>query len=247
VNVKVSIGPDFSKYSLEELLDAQEYINQDLYPERYQEILSLIADKGHEIETNDPATMLKRTNFIDDFCFPSSITDKILARYEHLTADQISTVYLGLKEYFHICSMTNNKLVSMPSQVVDLAWHEFILFTRKYHEFCLSAFGKFLHHTSAEAMTSPNKAQDGIKLAWALSCTRANIQPRAAHKLPLLFLIDTMLDIPNGFKYSLNCSLPGNSDYCASEIGCGSGFGFSFETDTDTDTDCDGCGGCGGD
>lgn len=33
-----------------------------------------------------------------------------------------------------------------PSHRVDLVWHEFILFTRLYGEFCHDQFGKFIHH-----------------------------------------------------------------------------------------------------
>jgi len=33
-----------------------------------------------------------------------------------------------------------------PSSRVDLAWHEFILFTRVYIEFCEQNFGRYIHH-----------------------------------------------------------------------------------------------------
>ena len=33
-----------------------------------------------------------------------------------------------------------------PSARVDVAWHEFILFTRTYSEFCQQQFGKYIHH-----------------------------------------------------------------------------------------------------
>lgn len=34
-----------------------------------------------------------------------------------------------------------------PSLLVDLAWHEFILCTRRYHDFCMEKFSRFIHHT----------------------------------------------------------------------------------------------------
>ena len=40
----------------------------------------------------------------------------------------------------------NNKTTS-PSYLVDLAWHEFILFTKYYHQFCFNNFENFIHHT----------------------------------------------------------------------------------------------------
>ena len=33
-----------------------------------------------------------------------------------------------------------------PPHILDLAWHEFILFTRTYDAFCHSWFGRFIHH-----------------------------------------------------------------------------------------------------
>ncbi|PCJ59714.1 MAG: hypothetical protein COA79_09930 [Planctomycetota bacterium] len=33
-----------------------------------------------------------------------------------------------------------------PSNPVDLVWHEFLLFTKYYADFCMENFGRFLHH-----------------------------------------------------------------------------------------------------
>lgn len=106
----------------------------------------------------------------------------------------------------------------------------------------MRALGRFLHHTPAEAMESPTAAQAGIKTAWKISCFREKIQPKSASKLPLLFAMDAALKIPDGFKYSLDCSKPGSHGYCAGHIGCGSGCGGCSG-------DSSGCsgGGCGGD
>lgn len=42
-----------------------------------------------------------------------------------------------------------------PSYIVDLAWHEFILFTRYYHEFCQQYYGRYIHHTPSKS-ENPN-------------------------------------------------------------------------------------------
>ncbi len=34
-----------------------------------------------------------------------------------------------------------------PSLLVDLAWHEFILFTKTYEKFCTQKFDRFIHHS----------------------------------------------------------------------------------------------------
>jgi len=38
----------------------------------------------------------------------------------------------------------------MPSEIVYVAWHEFLLFTREYQVFSQKAMGRFLHHTPTE-------------------------------------------------------------------------------------------------
>lgn len=188
------------------------------------------------------AVIARRERLIDAFSFPQVIPEKVAATYPHLGTQEVDLVMAGLREYFHLCNLAGPRMVAMPSQAVDVAWHEFILFTRKYEWFCKKALGRFLHHTPAEAMSSPTIAQKGIKTAWKLSCHRENIAPRAPKALPLLFALDAQLDISDGFRYELDCNKKGVSGYCAGHIGCGSGCGG------DSGGDSGGCGGgCGGD
>lgn len=191
-----------------------------------------------------------RAERIRQFAFPASIAQKVKAAYPHLTDAQTATVMNGLREYFQISLMADRRMVSMPSKVVDVAWHEFILFTKLYQNFCRTAMGRFLHHTPSEAMRTPTQAQTGIKRAWRLSCKREVINPSAPTRLPLLFAIDAMLAIPDGYRYSLNCQSNADS-YCASHIGCGSESGGSSSNDgcsgSSDSGGSDGGGGCGGD
>lgn len=167
-------------------------------------------------------------------------------------------VFDALRDYFTLCNQAKKRMVAMPSQVVDVAWHEFIIFTRSYEIFTRKAIGRFLHHTPTEAMKAPTLAQDGIKRAWRLACAKENIDPFAPSRLPLLFSIDQLLDIEDGFHYTLNCkdqSTPQQTNrYCAGHIGCAAGCGGSgdssgglFDFLGDSSDSGGGCGGCGGD
>ena len=198
----------------------------------------------------------RRERLIDEYTFPKSIEEKIVEKYPHLKASEVKEVMHALRDYFHVCNIAGKRMVAMPSQVVDLAWHEFILFTQQYDKFCKKAFGRFLHHTPAEAMSSQVIAQNGIKTAWRIACIRQHISPKSPTILPPLFAIDNKLNIPNGFKYSLNCKGKGNQSYCATHIGCtsscGSGAGIgcaggpgSSCSSGDSGGGCGG-GGCGG-
>ncbi len=205
----------------------------------------------------------QRLNYINRYFFHKAIRNKVLGKHPQLTSEQLDLVFKALRDYFHICYLANKKMVAMPSHVVDDAWHEFILSTRFYTQFCNKALGRFLHHTPTEAMSSPTYAQQGIKRAWRLACAKENLNPKHPEKLPLLFAIDGMLNIDNGYIYHLNCMDANNSNkndgYCASHIGCASGcsgdsgsdsssgFGSSClggETGGDSDSGCGG--GCGG-
>jgi len=67
--------------------------------------------------------------------------ETIANRFE-ITSDQLLTELIK----YLVITNENNKTTS-PSYLVDLAWHEFILFTKYYHLFCTENFGKFIHHT----------------------------------------------------------------------------------------------------
>ncbi len=197
-----------------------------------------------------------REAFIEDFRFPDGVAQRVRKRYPHLTDEDMTLVFAGLRQYFQMARLARRRLLSMPSQVVDVAWHEFILFTRNYQVFCDKALGRFLHHTPAESMRGPQDAQEGIRRAWRLACGIENISPRTPPRLPLVFALDDKLRIPDGFRYSLNClaaaaatqavNSDGSVTYCASHIGCGSGGG---DGGCSSDSGCsggDGGGGCGG-
>lgn len=179
--------------------------------------------------------------------FPGALARKVRATYPHLDDAQVARVLDGLREFFAISAMARGRLVAMPSQVVDVAWHEFILSTRAYAAFCREALGRFLHHTPAEAMRSPTQAQDGIRRAWRLACLREGMNPRAATHLPLLFALDSELAIADGFRYALDCRAAAAAaasgatgtdaiTYCGSAIGCSSGGGCASGSGTGSDT-----------
>ncbi|MDD5275737.1 MAG: hypothetical protein PHR16_06615 [Methylovulum sp.] len=183
--------------------------------------------------------------YIQRYRFHPAIRQKFKKKHPTLTESQVDSVFLALRDYFYCCNRAKRRMVSMPSQVVDDAWHEFILFTRSYGQFCQKAFGRYLHHTPAEAMTRPTLAQDGIKRAWRLACVKEKLNPLTPARLPLLFSIDTQLAIANGFVYNLHC-MPGDNSYCASHIGCGGDRNDDIDFDVGADGGCSSDGGCSG-
>lgn len=197
----------------------------------------------------------RRETFIENYRFPEGVEKKLLQVYPTLTEQELILVFRGLRDYFQICLMAKNRMISMPSKVVDAAWHEFILFTNYYRTFCQSAFGKYLDHTPAEGMTDASSLQLGMKRVWKLSCSWEDIDPKSPDRLPLLFEIDMKLNIPNGMKYSLDDEEAKKDDVMnpTTVVACGSGttYGTSCSSCV-SDSGCSGgdsgcSGGCGGD
>jgi hypothetical protein len=175
----------------------------------------------HPAPTTGYSSNEEQEIFIETYVFPTFIEYKVQAKYPHLNESQIAQVLTGLRDFFHACQRPSRAMVGMPSQVVDVAWHEFILDTREYQYFCERAFDRFLHHTPAEAMPIDADAQRGLKRTWHLSCIREGIDPQAPLRLPLLFSLDSALNIPDGFFYSLDPPQQGDdAPYCAKQIGC---------------------------
>lgn len=169
-----------------------------------------------------------RHEYLAAFRMPEAVLNRFETKRPELDMRQRVQVEQGLRQYFLVCQRANGKFVSMPSQAVDDLWHEFILFTRNYENFCQKAFGCYLHHTPVEAMATPTQASDGIRRTWFHACRIEGINPKDPKRLPLLFALDAQLGIANGFVYTLNCQSPPTSSaqtFCASSIGCGSGSG----------------------
>lgn len=193
----------------------------------------------------------QRERFIDGYPYGKFLDRRLAARRPELSVPQRALVFDGLREYFQLCRVAKKRLVAMPSQAVDDAWHEFILFTRQYQQFCQRGLGRFLHHTPAEAMRQPTDAQEAIKRAWRLSCSRQAIDPKVPSSLPLLFALDAMLGISGGFVYQLDCLAAAKAGvsgaFCAGHIGCGGGCSAGSGDGGGDSGDSSGCGGgCGG-
>jgi hypothetical protein len=196
-----------------------------------------------------PLILNKRREFLAGFRFPQAVLKRFEDKHPELDGSAIRKVQDGLRQYFEVCQRVRGKFVSMPSQVVDDLWHEFILFTRNYENFCRKAFGRYLHHTPVEAMASPRVATSGIRRTWFHACRIEGVNPKRPERLPLLFALDAQLGIANGFFYSLDCRNPAissSNSFCASDIGCGTGSGCGSGTSCGGDSGGHGGGGDGG-
>lgn len=178
--------------------------------------------------------------FIEEYRFPDALRDKLRERHEHLTDADVDRVLEGLRDWFRLSKRANGQMLGMPSRVVDDAWHEFILMTRVYHQFCDGAFGRYLHHTPNAVAGKP--VTDAIPRTLAL--LEKDAPPSADGSLPRLFTIDGELDVARGRRWDRNSLAPGATAVVV-EVGHGDGCLGAGDTGGDG-CGADGCGGCCG-
>lgn len=199
-----------------------------------------------------------RRQFIRDANFPPFLKKKVMDAHPGLTGRDVELVFRGLRQFFMAHLRSQRKFVAMPSKVADTAWHEFILHTKAYQQWCQAAFGRMLHHTPAEVLGRDPKRNDGLRRSWFWACKEESIDPRKPTRLPLLFALDGKFHIAGGFSYVPDCKAidqqSGSTAYCGSDfsIGADSG-GASGDADGLGGSDASGGdggggsdGGCGG-
>ncbi len=216
-------------------------------------------------------TALRREAYIRNFTLPPRLFEPLRTQHPHLSLKDCQLVAQGLRQFFLTYLKSGQRYVSMPSQVVDDLWHEFILHTRDYQAFCNKAFGQFLHHTPAAVLgqNAEQKSDNGLRRVWRQACLEENINPAQPSRLPLLFALDAKLKIARGFHYVADCQslrrLTDNGStatvvHCGSELHSSSFDSDSSSSSSDSDnsrlggdadsggSDGSGCGGggCGG-
>ncbi|MFZ6768870.1 glycine-rich domain-containing protein [Undibacterium sp. Di26W] len=207
-----------------------------------------------------------QADYIRSYMFPPGLLERLHKQRPDLSLKDQHLLARALRQFFLVYLKCGYKHIAMPSQVVDELWHEFILYTKNYEQFCKKAFGRYMHHTPAAVLGSNLRNNDGLRRTWWFACLEENINPRRATRLPLLFALDAKWNIADGFRYEPDCSaLRANADgtvYCGGDFyGGGSDGPYDFGDTTndggsgsnadsgssDSGNDSSGCsGGCSG-
>jgi hypothetical protein len=66
------------------------------------------------------------------------------ANKDDFNEDRAAALLTEVLRFLNLVACTGQRLT--PAEIVDRAWHEFILCTRTYGEFCQRHFGRMVHH-----------------------------------------------------------------------------------------------------
>ena len=151
-----------------------------------------------------------RAAFIESYPFPPELRFKLDQVYPHLSHEQTTMVFEGLRTWFRMINQHQRANFGMPSVAVDTAWHEFILLTQKYADFCQKAFGKFLHHAPTNG--DHKIKRDGLARTYGLGAATTvgtvgtlgvvGLAGAAALSGRDLFSLDQTLGIPGGNAFA---------------------------------------------
>src|SRR3954471_12398721 len=210
----------------------------------------------------------RREEFIRSYRWPAGLLERLEKHHAGFERKDSALVSRGLRQFFLAYLRSGQKFVSMPSQIADDLWHEFILYTREYQAFCAKAFGGFLHPTPAVVLSANRKNNEGLRRVWWQCCREENIDPVRPSRLPLLFALDAKYRVAGGFTYHPQCEqlrkdggATAGAAYCGADFASSSvdgstdGFGDSSGDSSSADSGGgdggdggggDGGGGCGG-
>lgn len=93
---------------------------------------------------------------IDDWDL-SAVEHRLVER-EGYSHEMVSEAIIEFRKYMKLRLDADTDRLPMPSEMVDEVWHQFILFTRDYDNFCRSVFGRFIHHQPALPYAKPSRA-----------------------------------------------------------------------------------------
>jgi hypothetical protein len=98
----------------------------------------------------------RREKLVAGARIPDHIRRGVIRTYPSIGSEGWEEVEEGLREWFVCCVWARRRRqLGMPSRAVDEAWHQMILDSAAYMEFCGRAFGRYLHHTPDDRLTTP--------------------------------------------------------------------------------------------
>jgi hypothetical protein len=105
-------------------------------------------------DQQSPATYEQVLHFDAPYLIEKLVKDRIVD-----TAAEGEALFAEAKKYLILSYMDSDVSWDMYSRRVDEAWHQFVLFTSQYVDFCHRYFGQYLHHNPSNAPEVPGRPE----------------------------------------------------------------------------------------
>lgn len=90
-------------------------------------------------------------------------------------------IFTETKKFLYLCQSPD---IFIPDEllIIDEMWHNFILFTKVYHEFCAAHFGNYSHHLPAS-----KQEKEFYRQHEASETLRSDFEARLEHVMSLVY------------------------------------------------------------
>jgi hypothetical protein len=100
-----------------------------------------------------PATYAESLTFEAPYLVAKLVKDHVCAN-----EDEAQALFREVKRYFYLSRIDQSTTWEMYSLRIDEIWHQFVLFTRQYIDFCSRYYGAYLPHNPSNAPKPPKNA-----------------------------------------------------------------------------------------
>lgn len=108
---------------------------------------------SENIFSGPPAVIARKATVAKPFVLSYKAPDALLRRYATENKCDLETArkaFEALKQFLIVCTVAKHSC--SPSIAIDAMWHEFLMFSEEYYNFCLHGFGALIHHFPTEMM-----------------------------------------------------------------------------------------------
>lgn len=93
------------------------------------------------------------------------------------------SIFQDTLRFLYICGTADGQWG--PTQTIDTGWHEFLMFTRDYTDFCQENFGRFIHHVPNRIGSKPDRERPRRTLIAAIQLFgKENLTENWAYRNP---------------------------------------------------------------
>lgn len=126
-----------------------------------------------------------------DFEHEADVIDGFMSRY-NVSEQEAIEIFEETKKWLWLASKSKeeasfNLAMESPLMIIDEMWHNFILYTKHYHQFCMGKLNKFIHH-----IPTPSSHKEKEKLALAASPLREIERKKKKTYRQLSFIYDKL-------------------------------------------------------
>ncbi len=93
------------------------------------------------------------------------LCERLIKKGEVKDETEYNALFGEFKKYVALLTISQQSL-GMVSTKVDNLWHEFILFTREYMDFCQQFYGKYIHHRPYTSFHKADPNADTLFYDW---------------------------------------------------------------------------------